>query len=38
MVKIAVVGCTGQLGSSIMKRIMNRADIEWQFIKLSGIQ
>ncbi len=28
MIKIAVVGCTGKLGSSIIKKISNRADAE----------
>ena len=28
MVKIAVVGCTGNLGSSIVKTILNRNDVE----------
>ncbi len=31
MLKIAVVGCTGKLGSSIMKNILNRNDVELRY-------
>ncbi len=31
MIKIAIVGCTGKLGSTIMKKIINRKDVELSY-------
>lgn len=28
MTKIAIVGCTGKLGSAILKNALNRADVQ----------
>ena len=31
MIRIAIVGCTGKLGSTIMKNALNRKDIELSY-------